>query len=392
MSLSGMNILVIGAGIGGLAAARALALRGADVTVMEQAPEITEVGAGLQISPNGFVVLKALGLGDAIKARSIGAGAVCLNDYSGRRVVRLDLARHGLSDYFFVHRADLIDILAEGARAAGVRLRLLQKVASVTPDTRPRVDLANGASLSADLVIGADGLHSKAREALNGRVAPFFTRQVAWRAVIAEDGSQPAEARVYMGPHRHLVSYPLRDGRMRNIVAVQERAAWAAESWSQEDDPLAMQAAFGDFCPEARELLARVERVNLWGLFRHPVAASWHGGGVAIMGDAAHPTLPFMAQGACMALEDAWVLADTLAGQGGAAEGRLAAYQARRRNRTRRIVEAANGNAWKYHLSFKPLRWAAHSAMRLGGTLAPERMLRQFEWIHGHDVTADARA
>ncbi len=386
MGLNDMKILVIGAGIGGLATARALALRGADVTVLEQAPEITEVGAGLQVSPNGAVVLRALGLDDALRRTAVEARAVSLHDFAGGEVVRLDLSRFDMQGYYFLHRADLIDILADGARAAGARLRLLQKVVGVTPGDRPRVDLANGACMTADLVIGADGLKSRVRTALNGAIAPFFTRQVAWRAVVPAEPGARAEARVYMGPHRHLVSYPLRGGTQRNIVAVQERAAWAAESWSQEDDPMALRAAFHDFCPEAQELLSRIDRVNLWGLFRHPVAPHWHGAGLAILGDAAHPTLPFMAQGACMALEDAWVLADELNGAG-ALDARLARYQARRRDRTQRIVSAANGNAWKYHLSFGPLRWAAHTAMRIGGAVAPERMARQFDWIYTHDVT-----
>lgn len=392
MSLDGLKTLVIGGGIGGLATARALALRGADVTVLEQAPEIAEVGAGLQVSPNGFAVLNALGLGQALGDLSVRARGVNLRDYRGARVLSLDLGQLESDDYFFVHRADLIDILAQGAREAGAKLRLLQKITSIDPGadgSRPRVGLANGAILSADLVIGADGLHSVARQALNGRVAPFFTGQVAWRAVVPNTGNAAAEACVHMGPHRHLVSYPLRQGRMLNLVAVQERAAWSEESWSQEDDPIALQAAFSDFGPEVQAMLSRVETVNLWGLFRHPVAARWHAGGVALVGDAAHPTLPFMAQGACMALEDSWALAECLDGAG-ALEDRLVAYQECRRERVCRVVETANGNAWKYHLSFSPLRWAAHTALRVGGAVAPGRLMRQFDWIYGYDVTKAA--
>jgi salicylate hydroxylase len=387
MRLDDTKIAVIGAGIGGLAVARALALRGADVTVMEQAAEIAEVGAGLQISPNGFAVLTALGLGDAL--RSVRGAAVQLCDYRGGEVLRLDLGRLARADYHFVHRADLIDLLAEGARAAGVRFRLLQKVTGVAPGARPRVETASGAAFEADLVIGADGLHSVARTALNGITAPFFTRQVAWRALIPNRAGRGPEVRVHMGPLRHVVSYPLREGSLLNLVAVQERAAWTSESWSQTDDPQALRAAFADFGGEVREMLAAVGTVHLWGLFRHPVARVWHRGGVAILGDAAHPTLPFMAQGACMALEDAWVLADALARAETAGDG-LARYQARREGRTRRVVEAASRNAWKYHLSFPPLRWAAHTALRAGGALAPERMIRQFDWIYAHDVTREA--
>lgn len=391
MPLDGLRIAVLGAGIGGLAAAQALARHGADVTVLEQAAEIAEVGAGLQISPNGARVLDALGLGPQIRARAVQAGAVQLRDYQGAEVLRLDLAGQG-GAYLFLHRADLIDVLAEGARAAGARIRLLQRVAQVVPGQRPRVDLASGATFEADLVIGADGLHSVARSALNGMTAPFFTRQVAWRALIPNSTGRGPEVRVHMGPMRHVVSYPLREGRLLNLVAVQERAAWTSESWSQTDDPDALRAAFADFGAEVRAMLAVVEEVHLWGLFRHPVARVWHREGVAILGDAAHPTLPFMAQGACLALEDAWVLAAALAQAGTQAAG-LARYQALRAGRARRVVEAASRNAWKYHLSFAPLRWAAHTALRAGGRLAPERMIRQFDWIYGYDpIDAVARA
>ena len=390
MAACGLRVAVIGAGIGGLAVARALALRGADVTVLEQAPEISEVGAGIQISPNGAVVLDALGLGDGLRARSVVAEAVRLCDYRGASVLRLDLGGAGQGGYHFLHRADLIDLLAEGARAAGVRLRLLQKVSGVAGGAHPRVTLANGATFDADLVIGADGLHSVVRPVLDGASAPFFTGQVAWRALVPNAGGRGPEVRVHMGPMRHVVSYPLRGGRLLNLVAVQERAAWTAESWSQTDDPQALRAAFGDFCDEVQAMLAAVETVNLWGLFRHEVARVWHGDGLAILGDAAHPTLPFMAQGACLALEDAWVLAASLDATEDMAAG-LARYQARRETRARRVVAAATGNAWKYHLAFPPLRWAAHTALRAGGQLAPARMIRQFDWIYGYDATAAAR-
>lgn len=386
MALDGVNIIVVGGGIGGLATARALRLRGADVTVLEQAEAIREVGAGLQISPNGFRVLDALGLGDRLRRVAVRARGVRLMDYRGGGVVRLDLERLDSRDYYFVHRADLIAILARGARDAGVKIRLLQHVDRVEPGDRPGLRLDPGVGMKADLVVGADGLHSVTRAALNGAVAPFFTRQVAWRAVVPNATGRGAEARVHMGPHRHVVSYPLRDGKALNIVAVQERAAWAEESWSQQDDPANLRAAFADFGDEVREMLARVETVHLWGLFRHPVAPVWHGGGAVLVGDAAHPTLPFMAQGACLALEDAWVLADAL-GRPGRLETRLAAYQTRREARVRRVVDAASANAWKYHLALPPVRWAAQAALRLGGALAPERMIRQFDWIYGHDVT-----
>ncbi|MEE4346614.1 MAG: FAD-dependent monooxygenase, partial [Paracoccaceae bacterium] len=342
MSVLGLRAIVIGAGIGGLAVARALALRGADVTLLEQAAEITEVGAGLQISPNGMAVLRALGLEAALVATSVQARAVCLHNHHGAQVVRLDLTRLPDSAYHFVHRADLIDLLASGAREAGVKIRLLQKVTSVDGGAQPMVHIANGTTLSADLVVGADGLHSVLRPALNQADAPFFTGQVAWRAVVPNTDARGPEAWVHMGPGRHVVSYPLRGGTALNIVAVQERKQWAAEGWTQTDDPANLTAAFADFGAPVRDMLARVTEARLWGLFRHPVARVWQRDHLALLGDAAHPTLPFLAQGASMALEDAWVLADELARSDSIGAG-LAAYQARRDSRVRRVIAAANG-------------------------------------------------
>lgn len=191
-----------------------------------------------------------------------------------------------------------------------------------------------------------------------------------------------------MGPGRHLVSYPLRGGRLRNIVAVEERHRWAEESWSATDDPLALRLAFEGFSGPVPGWLEQVEAVNLWGLFRHPVAARWHGHGAAILGDAAHPTLPFLAQGANMALEDAWVLAAMLAAQD-SAEAAFAAYQLARRDRVTRIVAAANANARNYHLK-GPMRLAGHLALRLSGRLAPGLALSRFDWLYDFDVTATA--
>ncbi|WP_412505468.1 FAD-dependent monooxygenase [Roseovarius sp. SYSU LYC5161] len=386
MTLSGLKVVVIGAGIGGLAAARTLAMRGADVTVLEQADAIREVGAGLQISPNGFRVMDALGLGRRLEAISVRGSAVRLRDYRGGEVIRLDLGLLDSDHYHFVHRADLIELLATGARAAGVRIRFLQRVDHVAPGAPPTIKLTNGAVMTADLVIGADGLHSVVRTALNGAGTPFFTGQVAWRAVIpAYTSRQDGEVQVYMGPHRHVVTYPLRGGQELNLVAVQERAAWTPESWSQRDDPVALRAAFGDFSKEIQELLARVDSVNLWGLFRHPVASRWHDEGLAILGDAAHPTLPFMAQGACMALEDAWIVADSLERETELGRA-LSVYQGRREHRARKIVATANKNGWRYHVAFRPLRGVLHTGMRLAGMMAPRQVLKQFRWIYDYDA------
>jgi salicylate hydroxylase len=391
MSVQGRQITVLGGGIGGLAAGLALAQRGARVRVLEQAEAITEVGAGIQVSPNGLRVLEALGLASALAGRAPRARAVSLRDGpSGREVLRLDLGRLPEGQvYRFVHRADLVEVLAEAARDAGVRIRLLQRAVSVTPGRPARIAMGTGDVLDTDMVIAADGLRSVARPALNGTAAPAFTGQVAWRAVVANRTGHPAEARVHMGPGRHLVSYPLRDGGLVNLVAVEERAAWAEEGWSRAGDPAEMRAAFAGFGGDVPALLAAVEHAGFWGLFRHPVARAWHGPGLALVGDAAHPTLPFLAQGANMALEDAWVLAACLDSQPDEATA-LGRYQALRRDRVVRVIAAADGNAWKYHLRNPLVRRGAHLAMSALGRTMPDRMMRGFDWLYGHDVTRGA--
>lgn len=374
----GRKITVLGAGIGGLAVATALAQRGARVQVLEQAEAISEVGAGIQISPNGTRVLEALGVGAVGDA----SGAVTLLDgNTGRTVLRMTLP----PGFQLVHRADLIAALETAARAAGVDIRLGVRVTGVDADGEQAVvQLADGTAEHHDLLIGADGLHARTRTAVLGDLAPFFTGQVAWRAVVPGVGG-PAQARVFMGPGRHLVTYPLRGGTATNIVAVEERADWAEEGWTHRDDPANLRAAFKSFAPEVCELLQRVESAHVWGLFRHRVAPRWSRGAVVLLGDAAHPTLPFLAQGAVMALEDAWVLADCLSAEADAVTA-CALYQARRKVRATRAIEAANANARNYHLS-GPKKVVAHAGLRVINAVAPQRMLARFSWLYDHDVT-----
>jgi len=389
--LIGQDIAVLGAGVAGLALARALALRGAKVTVYERAPEITEVGAGLQITPNGARVLTALGLdAGAVSMRS--EGVRLMDGYTGREVLHLDVktARPD-DDFLLMHRADLIGLLEQGARDLAVDIRLSHSVQAIHGDA-DGVSLVFAAGAESgkqearhDVVLGADGGNSVLRPMLNGPAKPFFTGQTAWRATVPATGGEAPLAMVHMAAGRHVVSYPLRGGSLINIVAVEERPEWREEGWNHPGDPAEMLSHFANFCPGVKGLLGRVTEVARWGLFRHPVALRWHSDRTALLGDAAHPTLPFLAQGANMALEDAWVLADCLAKL--PLDQALPAYQSLRRARVVRVIEAANANAKNYHLSGAK-RFVGHAALRFAGQIAPRQAVERFAWLYDHDVTA----
>ena len=397
MHLADQEIAIVGAGIGGLAAATALAQRHARVHVYEQASTLAEVGAGLQVAPNGVAVLEALGLRDAAEIRASLPEAVELLDHrgGGRPVARVPLgqaavARYG-RPYWHIHRADLLDILRAGAEEAGATLHLGARVVAV----RPAGDAASlafddGATAEAAIVVAADGIRSALRTGRFSPEAPRFTRHVAWRGTVPAERVPAAltrlAARVTMGQGRHLVTYPLRDRTLVNFVAVEERAAWTGEGWSREDDPDALRRAFAGWDGPAGALLDAVDRCFLWGLFDHPPLPRWVDGRLALLGDACHPMLPFLAQGATMALEDAWVLADCLDLADDPSVG-LSAYEDARLGRVTRVQRAAAASGRLYHLGPRLSR-PVHLGLRAVAAVAPTLLASRFDWIFGEDVTS----
>ena len=342
------------------------------MTLVEQAPALTEVGAGLQVAPNGARVLDALG----VEVAFVPGWAVHLIDGpSGRSILRMPLRE----PFRLVHRADLVAALEAVARRAGVAIRLGAPVAAVEAGL---LRLAGGDAVTFDRLVGADGVRGTAAAYVTGGgAAPAaFTGQVAWRTVIPLDDAWPEETQVHVGPGRHLVAYPLRGGRRLNVVAVVERRDWVAEGWSHRDDPDALRRAFAGYAPgRVRDALDRARDVHLWGLMAHGARPRWRRGGVALIGDAAHPTLPFLAQGANLALEDAWTFA--------AMWDDPAGWEAMRRPRVARALRAAAGNARNYHLT--GLRRAlAHAALRAVGAVAPAAPLRRYRWLYDHDPVA----
>ena len=394
MAVEGREVIVIGAGIAGLAAAAVLAGQGARVRVLEQAPALREVGAGLQIGPNGVAVLQALGLGPRGAAAASVPRAVELRDRRGGLVARVPLGgaiegRHG-RPYWQLHRADLLALLEEAAREAGAEILLGARIARIeAEETRPRLRSEAGEVFEAELVVASDGARSRSRASLLEGGMPRYAGAVAWRALVPAErlaAPHPPVARVVMGPGRHVVSYPLRGGSLVNLVAIEERARGAEEGWMTEGSPDELRAAFAGWCPKVTELLGAVDRVFVWGLYDHEPLADWARGRVALIGDACHPMAPYLAQGAGMGLEDAFVLGRELA-RAPDLEAGLAAFVARRKPRAERVQRAAARNGRIYHLATPGLRQAAHLGLGLASRLAPGRLLARFDWLYGEDVT-----
>ncbi|SOH92385.1 salicylate hydroxylase [Monaibacterium marinum] len=377
-----MRIGIVGAGIAGLATALACAQRGLDVVVYERAPDLGEVGAGLQIGANGMAVMAAMGLGEAVRSCAVTPVAVQMRNAAGTPLMRIAMGADAVRRWGHapvnLHRADLIMVLAEAARAAGVQI--------VTSAAISGAEAASGVlhlgtrSEQFDLVVGADGVRSELRAQVVGLTEPRYTGHAAWRAIVPHDGVGRVTS-LTVGKDRHLVTYPLRGGTLLNIVAVVKRRDWTGEGWAQEDDADNLRQAFAGWNDEAEAALAKVGRTYLWGLFDHAPLQQWSNGKVVLVGDACHPMLPFLAQGATQALEDAWVLADTVAS--GAA---LNQYEALRKPRATRVQRAARAQGRLDHIG-GPLRPAVHLGMRAVGALASEFAAGRFDWLYAHDVT-----
>lgn len=381
MPLNGQRIAVVGAGIGGATAALALARNGAVVSVFEQAPEAKEVGGGLQLGPNAVKVLDALGVGSEVRRIATRPLAGFFRDgLSGAQIARIAFgdvaeARYG-APYLQVHRADLLDILLKAAGEAGAGLSLGHEI------TTPQDLNAH------DMIVGADGLKSKMRSYVVGVSEPKFTGQVAWRGLVPAERLPeevlPHAVTAFWGPYRHLVSYPLRGGTLWNIVAVEERRSWTEEGWQASASVDDVRNAFAGWCTEVETLLDGLEETFLWGLFDHRPLSHWHRDNVVLLGDACHPMLPFLAQGAAMAIEDAWALAACC--DAAPLNEALALYEALRKPRTTKVQRQAAGNAGIYHAALPGLRQAKHMAVRVAAAL-PGGLLRRFDWLYGTDTT-----
>lgn len=337
-----MRVAIIGAGLGGLTAALALARRGIAVTVHEQAEALGEVGAGITVSPNAGRVLDHLGLGEAIRAQGVLPGTQHIRDLATGATIRT-LARdadleavHG-APYRHLHRADLHALLVAAVEeAAPGAIRLGKRLVAVSRNGHMR--FADGTEAMADIVVGADGVRSAVRDSLYATAPPQFTGQVAWRGLVPTAGLPEAVAAeppgIFIGPGRLVLRYPVRGGALHNYAIFVETAAWQEESWSTPSTTAELLAHLDQACASVRALVEATPAAWLfkWALFAREPLASWTAGRVTLLGDAAHAMLPFMGQGAATALEDALVLARALADL--PAGEALARYEAARRART----------------------------------------------------------
>jgi salicylate hydroxylase len=380
-----------------MAAALALARAGWEVELCEEAAAPGEVGAGLQMSPNAAKVLRWLGVLDRVMERAFQPQAAELRDGQTGAVIysaalgQAAEARWG-APYLQVHRADLLAALTEAARDAGAHIRGNSRVAGfVIRPEGPAVKLAGGEDLTGDLLIGADGIRSVLRSQINGPEEPEFTGKIAWRGTLPAErlpeGLVEPKATVWAGPGRHLVTYLLRGGKQVNFVAAEERAEWTAEGWSAPGDPDLLRRAFAGWHKSVTTLLEHVDSTFIWGLFGRPEQVRWVQGPVVLIGDAAHPMVPFLAQGAAMGLEDVAVLLRELQ-TGLDLEEVLLAYEERRWQRVTKVQHRSQSNGELLHRKPGLMRSGHLGLISAVSRIAPGFAAGQLDWLYGYDATA----
>ncbi|GGX48730.1 monooxygenase [Tateyamaria omphalii] len=388
-----MKALIVGGGIGGLSAAIALRLRGWDVSVFEQAPALTEIGAGLQISPNGWHVLEALGVSEHLAQTLFEPEAIEMRlGVSGRQVFSLPMkgyaAQRWGAPYIHIHRADLVDALA--ARLNELSPDAVQTGLGVSGyDPEGAVVFNDGSRASGDLVVGADGLHSVIREQMLGPDKPRYTGNIAWRAVVPVDALElppSPTACVWAGDKRHAVTTRLRAGTLANFVGMVEQPEPAPEGWRIEGSRDDAMAVFDGWHPIVLGLIAKAPVLNRWALFDRTPLPRWHEGKVTLLGDAAHPMLPSMAQGAVQAFEDAWTLAAVLEDTASIGDG-LQRYFDLRIERTARIQTGSAANARMFHKATPLGSIGFYGPMALGARIAPGLIHARQDWVYRYDAT-----
>jgi salicylate hydroxylase len=384
--VSGLRVVVVGGGIGGLFAANALVQRGIEVEVYEQAPALGEIGAGVLLTPNSVRQLERVGLGPEVERRGARVG-------SESRYFRHDGAfiapilttdSRGWNAVFGMHRADLVAMLAERLPDGVVHTN--HRCSGLEQDAdQARVRFDNGAVVQGDVVIAADGIHSVLQEQVVTPSAPISSGSVAYRGLVPRSRIPwwpTGCSLLWMGERKHFLVYPVRGGELVNYVGFVPTDEQMRESWSAPGDPAVLAGEFVGWDPRVESLLAEVDTTFRWGLYDREPLATWCRGRVALLGDAAHPMLPHLGQGANQAMEDGITLAAMLSrvGKDEAPEA-LRAYQQVRRERTGAIQSGARENGLRYDSSYEDL------AVRDAEIAASVRFRC---WIYDHDALAEA--
>ncbi|HQZ07370.1 MAG TPA: 3-hydroxybenzoate 6-monooxygenase [Burkholderiaceae bacterium] len=390
-SRSELPVIVAGGGIGGFAAALALSRRGLSVKVLEQSPEVGEIGAGIQLGPNGFAAFDALGIGDKARALAVYTDEMVMMDaldetVVGRIPVGEAFRQRFRNPYAVIHRADMHLSLYHGAMESG-RIECLTstRVARIeqNTDTVTVID-SQGARHVGQALIGADGVKSVVRQQYVGdeaRVSGHVVyRAVADKAEFPQDLQWNAAA-IWVGPNCHLVHYPLRGGEQYNVVVTfhsRNKEAWSVTEGSREE----VLGYFEGICPKARQLIELPKDWKRWATADRDPIGQWVFGRAALLGDAAHATLQYMAQGACMAMEDAATLGEALRVHDNDFAKAFAHYQRSRVARTARVVLSSREMGRIFHA--KGVERLVRNDLWKGRT--PERFFDALEWLYGWKV------
>jgi salicylate hydroxylase len=387
-----LRIAVIGGGIGGLTAALALRQAGFEVDVYEQAPELTEIGGGINMGPNAARVLRRLGLGPGLDregVRPIGSHQRRWED--GRTLQRASLnprceELYG-APHITIHRADLLAVIASGFPPErihfGHRLIGLQGRGDST-----EASFDNGAHIRADLLVGADGIHSAVRAQLFGEEEPRFAGCVAYRGLVPveriadlglELGSQS-----WVGPGGHFVHYFVSRGQLLNFVGWTELDTWNREDWTDRVTPDRALAAFAGWHSQIGRIIAAADTCFIWALFDRDPLARWSVGRTTLLGDACHPMYPFMGQGAAQAIEDGAALAACLAAGEGDPAGALRRYEQLRLPRVTRLQQMSRANKTRFHMPDGPAQQARDAEWSRAGDRSPDAL----RWLYEHDPAA----
>jgi salicylate hydroxylase len=383
-----LDVVIVGGGIGGLFAANALVKRGMRVALYEQAPAIGEVGAGVFVTPNSMRQLERVGLGPAVARRGARVGGESRYFRAdGTPIAPVQVTDSaGWNATFGMHRADLVDILA-GALPEGVVHTGHRAIGFEQDGEAARVTFANGAVATGDVVIAADGIHSELRHYVVPPSRPVFSGSVAYRGLVLHAAIAPwptAAWQMWLGKAKHFLSFPVRTGELVNYVGFVPADAEMKESWSAPGDPAVLRREFAGWDPRIERLLSQVQTTFRWALYDREPLPSWTRGRLTLLGDAAHPMLPHLGQGANQAIEDGMALATILERAGRArAPAALLAYERLRRERVAAVQHGARENGLRYDsfyadLAVRDAEIAAHAAFR--------------RRLYDHDVVPDAEA